>query len=462
MAATLNFKFVANEAGLKTGVNNAQDSLSGLQKHTEGVSGKMKAAFGAIGFAAVAKGLFDATKAAEEDNIAQKNLALQLKNSTGATDDQIKKNEEFITAMSKQAGVSDDVLRPALAKAVRGTGDLSKAQDLLKIGLDAAAATGKPLGTVMQTLAKAANGHEEALYKLNPSLEKTKGGLDAFAASVAGAAGTNASPMAKFSIALDEAKETIGTAFMPVLEKLIAGITPLIDRIAPVLAKLIGALAPIFLKVVDAILPLIDDLLPPLIELLDALMPVIEPLVDILKILLVPIIKLLADVIKGVLGFIKPLLDAFANFAKKIPEIFEGVGKFFKGIVNGYISIWEGLINFIIDGLNMIPKALNQIKFKVPDWVPGLGGKEFGFHLGLISKIKIPRLANGGIVMPSPGGSLVNVAEAGKAEAIIPLDRMNMGGNTYVININKASVTGDEIIQAIRRYEVANGRKFSF
>lgn len=460
MAATLNFKFVANEAGLKSGINSAQDSMTGLQKHSEGVSSKMKAAFAGIGFAAVAKGLFDAAKAATEDQIAQDKLALQIRNSTDATDEQIKKNEDFITAMSKNAGVADDVLRPALEKAVRGTGDLSKAQDLLKIGLDAAAATGKPLGTVMQTLTKAANGHEEALYKLNPGLEKTKGGMEEFAKSVAGAAGTNASPMAKFSIALDEAKETIGVAFMPVLEKLIAGLTPLIDKIAPVLAKLIGALAPIFLKLVDVLLPLIDEILPVVIDLLDALMPVIEPIVEILKVLLVPIIKLLGEVLKGVLGFIKPLLDAFAQFAKKIPEFFGGIGKFFKGLVNGYIAIWEGFINFFIDGINMIPKALNKIHVKLPDW---MGGAEVGFKIPLIGKVSIPRLANGGIVMPSPGGSLVNVAEAGKAEAIIPLDRLGgMGGNTYNININKASITGEEIVQAIRRYEISRGRTVAF
>jgi len=63
------------------------------------------------------------------------------------------------------------------------------------------------------------------------------------------------------------------------------------------------------------------------------------------------------------------------------------------------------------------------------------------------------------VVMPSPGGSIVNVAEAGKPEAIIPLDRLNgMGGNTYIININKASMTGQEVVQAIRRYQQGQGR----
>ena len=54
----------------------------------------------------------------------------------------------------------------------------------------------------------------------------------------------------------------------------------------------------------------------------------------------------------------------------------------------------------------------------------------------------------------------MNVAEAGEAEAIIPLSKLGNvgGGNTYVININKASLTGEEVIRAIRRFEATNGR----
>jgi hypothetical protein len=120
----------------------------------------------------------------------------------------------------------------------------------------------------------------------------------------------------------------------------------------------------------------------------------------------------------------------------------------------------EGFVNYFIDGINMIPKGLNSLKFKVPDWVPFIGGKTIGFKVPTVAHIKIPKLAQGGVVMPSPGGSIVNVAEAGQAEAIIPLNKLgNMnGGNTYVININKASITGEDIVRAIRRYEVGQGR----
>jgi len=516
MAATLNFKFVANEAGLKTGINNAQSSMTGLQKHAEGVSSKMKAAFGAIGFAVVAKGLYDATKAAAEDKISSDLLANSLKNNAKATDTQVAAVEKSIGAMSRQFGVADDKLRPAFSKLATMTGDTSKAQDLLKLAMDASAATGKPLEATTTALGKAYQGNFGALQKLGiPMLDSVKNAKDLttankdlekkqldynaaivqygsdskeaktalekigiaqekvnviaqqgtdwqkdLGAAFKGAAEKGTDPMKRLQIVFDELKETIGAALLPVISKLAELLIPIVDKIAQVLGKLIGALAPIFLKLVEVLLPLIEDILPVVISLLEALMPVIEPIVEILKILLVPIVKLLGEVLKGVLGFIKPVLDAFAGFARKIPEAFNGVGQFFKGLVNGYIGIWEGFINFFIDGINMIPKALNKIHVKLPDW---MGGAEVGFKIPTASHIKIPRLAKGGIVMPSPGGSLVNVAEAGKAEAIIPLDRLGgMGGNTYNININKASITGEEIVQAIRRYEISRGRTVAF
>ena len=460
MAATLNFRFAANVAGLTKGVNDASKKLTGLQKTTEGVSKKLKAAVGAVTFVAIIKGLTDAAKAASDDEIAQHKLALQIKTSTDATDAQIKSNEDFISSTSRSTGVLDDILRPALANAVRGTGDLKKGQELLKIALDGAAATGKPLDTVLGALTKSFNGNNSALYKLAPQLKTTKGGIEDFAKSVSGAAGTSASPFAKFSVALSEAKETIGKAFLPIIEELIKVLGPLIDKIAPTLAKLISGLAPIFTELVKALMPLIDKLLPPIISLLSALMPIIIPLAQGLTDVLIPVINVLAGVFKGIVSVVGSVAKAFGGIGKAMTDAFKGVGTFLKGLFNGFIGMIEGFVNFFIDGINMIPKGLNSLKFKVPDWVPFIGGKTIGFKVPTVPHIKIPKLAQGGVVMPSPGGSIVNVAEAGQPEAIIPLNKLgNMnGGNTYVININKASITGEEIVRAIRRYEVGQGR----
>lgn len=453
MAATLKVRFLADTAKFAAGVKGAQGNLSGFESATKTVSANIGKALGAISFVAVVKGLTDAAKAAQEDRIEQDKLALQLKTSANATDAQIAATENSIDAMSRATGVADSVLRPALSNAARATGSVTEAQNLLAIGLDAAAATGKPLETVMAALQKAHNGNTTALYKLAPELKATKGGIEDFAASVKGAAAVSANPFDKFKVSLDEAKETIGAAFLPVLQKLIDVLGPLVDKLAPILAKLIGDLTPIFLTLVDALMPLIEQLLPPLVELISALVPVILPLIKILTDLLVPIIKIIVAVFKSWLGYFKPIIDFVGVLVGGIKKAFPGIVNAIKGPINVVLGALEGFFNFAIGGVNKLVDGINFLLAGV-NAVTGLKLK-----VGKIPAVKIPRLAQGGVVMPSPGGSIVNVAEAGKPEAIIPLDRMgNMGGNTYIININKASMTGQEVVQAIRRYQQGQGR----
>ena len=54
----------------------------------------------------------------------------------------------------------------------------------------------------------------------------------------------------------------------------------------------------------------------------------------------------------------------------------------------------------------------------MPDWVPNLGGKRFGFNISTISAPRIPYLANGGIVNSA---TLAMIGERGK-EAVLPLE----------------------------------------
>ena len=339
MAATLKVRFLADTAGFSKGVKGANGDLTGFEKATKTVSANIGKALGAISFVAVVKGLTDAAKAAQQDAIEQDKLALQLKTSTNATDAQIASVEKSITAMSKQTGIADSVLRPALANAARATGDMGRAQELLTIGLDVAAATGKPLETVMNALEKAENGNTTALYKLAPELKKSKGGIDDLAKSVKGAGEVSANPFDKFKVSLDEAKETIGAAFLPVLTKLIDVLGPLVDKLAPILAKLIGDLTPIFLTLVDALLPLIEEILPPLVELITALMPVLLPIIQILTDLLVPIIKIVVAVFKGWLKAITPIWTALGDLVAGFKNGFGGIGSFFKGLINGWIGM---------------------------------------------------------------------------------------------------------------------------
>jgi uncharacterized membrane-anchored protein YhcB (DUF1043 family) len=182
--------------------------------------------------AGLAVGLVATAKAAAADQAAQAQLARQLTATTGATDKQIQANEDFISTLSMSAAVADDELRPALASLVRGTGDLAKAQDSLKTVLDVSAATGKSVQEVADAVSKAYAGNTKAIKQLSPELyQLIKDGASAdevmqslaktFGGSATIAANSAEGQFKKLSISLDEAKEAIGAAVLPIVNALL-------------------------------------------------------------------------------------------------------------------------------------------------------------------------------------------------------------------------------------------------
>jgi len=182
--------------------------------------------------AGLAAGLVVTAKAAAADQAAQAQLARQLQATTGATDKQIQANEDFVSTLSMAAAVADDELRPALASLVRGTGDLASAQDALKTVLDVSAATGKGVQEVADAVSKAYAGNTKAIKQLSPelySLIKDGASVDEVMQSLAKTFGGSASLAAnsaqgqfkRLSIAMDETKEAIGAAVLPIVNALL-------------------------------------------------------------------------------------------------------------------------------------------------------------------------------------------------------------------------------------------------
>jgi len=175
-------------------------------------------------------------KAAADEQQQQVLLATQLKNSTGATAEQSAAIDKQLTAMSRVVAVADDQLRPAFAALVQGTHSVSKAQGLMSVTLDTARATGKTAADVAMALSRAYDGNYKGLKSLSPELakmikdhasfndvvkvlEKNYGGMNkAFADSASGG-------FAKMQIALNEAKESIGSALLPAVQAMASALT---------------------------------------------------------------------------------------------------------------------------------------------------------------------------------------------------------------------------------------------
>ena len=110
------------------------------------------------------------------------------------------------------------------------------------------------------------------------------------------------------------------------------------------------------------------------------------------------------DAFDFVSGFASTMFDGISNFISNIGdfvvELGSTIASFFGGLfapildfLAPIIDILRPFFNFFIEGMNFILTGLNSLSFTVPDWVPGIGGEEFGFNLPLI-----PMLQEGGVI----------------------------------------------------------------
>lgn len=184
--------------------------------------------------------------------------------------------------------------------------------------------------------------------------------------------------------------------------------------------------------------------------------------------------------LKGIWDSIKKIFTGVIDFVQGVfsgnwKKAWEGVKTIFKGIFDGLLAIAKaplnliiGILNGLIDGLNFLIRGINKIGFDVPDWVPVIGGKRFGFNLKEIGKIAY--LAQGGVL--SSGTAIVGergpeMLTMNNGRAVVqPLTNnttnQNYGGVT--LNIygaagqsiqDLAEIIMDEIGDATRRREAA-------
>ena len=354
-------------------VDNLNKSLKTAGKDVDtfgekmGKVGKMVgAAFAAAAAAAGAYAIkigIEGVKAAIADEKAQTQLALALENATGATQAQIKATEDSILQMSLATGVADDDLRPALGRLVRSTADTEKAQQLLAQALDISAATGKPLETVANALGKAYDGNTASLGKLGiglsaaelktMSFEQVQSKLsDLFGGAAAANADTYAGQIARVQVAFDEAKETLGTALLPILDKLLKFIN---QNALPAIQAFTNAFS------------LTEG---------DGFGRVITDVGTTLKKTFTPIIEGVKSVFDSVKTAVMNSKDEFKEFWDVVKYIAPLIGKAIGGalsvvgdiaevvitIIAKVLSAIKPLLNTAIDGINLIIKGYNLIQ----------------------------------------------------------------------------------------------------
>jgi len=290
----------------------------------------------AAALGAVTAVIGDSVKAAIEDQAAQAGLARQIKASTGATDAQVQSVESYISSLAKSAAISDDEARPAFQKLVVATKDVTKATELMNLATDVAAATGKPLVDVSEALSKGYAGNMKALGALSPeikamikdgaSLADVQKVLEAnFGGAGEAAANTAAGGMKKLGIAFGETKESIGQAFLPIMEKLL----PVVQKFSDWAEKNPDLLA--------AVIAGMGILAGSILAVNAAMM--LNPAVAITA---------------GILALGVAIVAAYKKF--------EGFRTVVRVVVNSIASYIEGMVNGFIKAINVVIYGINLVK----------------------------------------------------------------------------------------------------
>lgn len=186
--------------------------------------------------------------------------------------------------------------------------------------------------------------------------------------------------------------------------------------------------------IANFILDIFSEALKGLIEIWKAWKPVVETIFNVLLWIWNSCFKPLVDYVVGI------FTRSFESWGDSVKSVIDGLRKAFSGIVDFIVGVftgnwsraWDGVKN-IFSGvwntleavakapLNAVIRLVNRaigginelLSFKVPDWIPGIGGKSVGFTIP-----NIPQLAKGGIV---DSAQMFIAGEAGK-EVVMPLE----------------------------------------
>ena len=289
----------------------------------------------AAALGAVTAALTLAVKAAAEDEAQQAQLALTLENVTGATKAQVAASEEMIASMSRATGTADSELRPALAMLVTGTKDVATATDALSLAQDIAIGSNKSLGEVADALSKAFGGNMKGLQALSPEIKamiKDGASLDevmnvlggTFGGAAATAANTAAGRFKILKNSLDETKESIGAALLPVVQ----AVLPVLQKFADWAQKNPQA----FLAIAGAITAIS---------------------VAILAVNFAMALNPFTAIAAGVAALVVGIIYAYKTF-----ETFRNI---VNSVLNGLISGFETFANAYISAINLIIRGMNLI-----------------------------------------------------------------------------------------------------
>jgi hypothetical protein len=290
---------------IKGDTSNLDAALGKSSGGVKGFGGAIGALAGPVGLAAAGVGtavvaIGALTTAAAEDRDEQNKLNQVIAASGAAHGDWAAQVDAAIAAGQEKA-FTDSETRAGLEALVTATGDVTAANELLTLSQDVARKAGVSLEDASKAVAKAHAGNDGALRKLIPGMAKgattaeTLANAERLAAGQADLYSKSAAGMgAKGADAFAEIGETIGGAFLPVMDEVLPALLPVVKQLG---------------------------------QLVSSILPLIIPLIKVLA----KALGFVASVLGTVVGWLVKLVQWLTTAVRKVGDFLDSVNPF-KGI----------------------------------------------------------------------------------------------------------------------------------
>ena len=359
-------------------------------------------------------------------------------------------------------------------------------RDLTDILTDVEAAT-DGMGTAQQAAALSGTFTADSIKGLNMVLTEGMDNISGYEEELRGSLGTAgeqantmldnfSGQMTLLQSALQGAAISISDVLTPVISNLVGYVQQAVDwfnslsdgqkQIIILVAAVVAAIGPL-LMILGSIASGIGSII--------TLIGLIASPVGLVVAAVVAAGVLIGAVVAAIMTHLDEFKQYFNDVAANFGEVWQSViddatqgweafKDAFKAVVNAIIGFVNGMISAVVSGVNAIISALNGLSFDVPDWVPGLGGKKFGFEISQVTAPQIPLLAKGGTllrgsaIVGEAGPELLSLTGGGVRVTPLGNDNARAAGNTVYLTAHFSGYCEEDARRLVRLVNRELGR----
>lgn len=359
-------------------------------------------------------------------------------------------------------------------------------RDLTDILTDVEAAT-EGMGTAQQAAALSGTFTADSIKGLNMVLTEGMGNVADYEEQLRGSLGTAgeqastmldnfSGQMTLLQSALQSGAIAISDVLTPVISQLVGYVQQAVDwfnsldegqkKIIVIIAMVVAAIGPL-LMILGSIASGIGSII--------TLVGLIASPVGLVVAAVVAAGVLIGAVVAAIMTHLGEFKQYFNDVAANFGEVWQSViddatqgweafKDAFKAVVNAIIGFVNGMISAVVSGVNAIISALNGLSFDVPDWVPGLGGKKFGFEISQVTAPQIPLLAKGGTllrgsaIVGEAGPELLSLTGGGVRVTPLGNDNARAAGNTVYLTAHFSGYCEEDARRLVRLVNRELGR----